>query len=90
LKGEEYEAEATAPQRSIDDYLRLSFIGLAIVAILLGIIGLIRGENLRLNIAGAALGVLAITFQVALVMFFAFLFMTLLVAVIDKLDFDFF
>ena len=89
LKGEEYEAEAQVRQRTLDDYLTYSFMGLALLAILLGVIGFVNKENMRPSIAGAALGGLAITFQVAIMFFFALLFVLLLSAVLDKLDFSF-
>ena len=89
LKGEEYEAESYTPPRTLDDYLTYSFIGLAAVAILFAIIGFIRHERMRPSIAGAALGGLAITFQFLTVLFFALLFVLLVSAVLDQLDFSF-
>ena len=89
LKGEEYEAESELPPKTVDDYLTYSFIGLAALAILMAVVGFVRRESLRANIAGAALGGLAITFQVAITMFFVLICAIVLSAVIDKLDFDF-
>ncbi len=89
LKGEEYEAANYTPPRTLDDYLTYSFIGLAAVAILLAIIGFIRHERMRPSIAGAALGGLAITFQFLTMLFFALLFVLLVSAVLDQLDFSF-
>lgn len=89
LRGEEYEARGSSRPKTLDDYLTYSFLGLALVAILLAVIGFIKREGLRPNIAGAALGGLAITFQVATVLFLALLFVLLLSAVLDKLDFSF-
>ena len=89
LKGEEYEAESAPRIRTLDDYLTYTFIGLGVLAILMGVIGFVRHERLRPAVAGAALGGLAITFQFAVMLFFALLCALLLAAVIDKLDFDF-
>ncbi len=89
LKGEEYEAKSQVRQRTLDDYLTYSIMGVAAIAILMGVIGFVRHESLRPSIAGAALGGLAITFQVAVMLFFALLFCLLLGAVLDKLDFGF-
>ena len=89
LKGEEYEAERNVQPRTLDDYLTYSFIGLAVVAILLSVIGFVKHERLRPSIAGAALGGLAITFQFATMVFFGLLCAIVLAAVIDKLGFDF-
>jgi hypothetical protein len=89
LKGEEYEAKSVARPRTMDDYLTYGLIGLAMLAILMSVIGFINHEKLRPNIAGAALGGLAITFQFLTVLFFALLFVLLLGAVLDKLDFSF-
>jgi len=89
LKGEEYEARDTARPRTLDDYLTYLFIGLAVLAILLAVIGFIRRESLRPAAVGAGLGGLAITFQFLTVMFFALLFILLISAVLDQLDFSF-
>jgi hypothetical protein len=89
LKGEEYEAERNVRARTLDDYLTLSLVALAVVSILLSVIGFVRHERLRPSIAGAALGGLAITFQFATIVFFGLLCAIILAAVIDKLDFDF-
>ncbi|MDJ0699621.1 MAG: hypothetical protein QNJ07_07165 [Woeseiaceae bacterium] len=89
LKGEDYEAKSQLRQRTLDDYLTYSIMGLAAIAILMAVIGFVRHERLRPSIAGAALGGLAITFQVAVTLFFALLFCLLLGAVLDKLDFGF-
>lgn len=89
LKGEEYEAESRVPPKTLDDYIRYGAIGTGVAAILMGLIGFIRHESLRPNVAGAALGGIAIAFQVAITMFFVALFVFLLAAVLDKLDFDF-
>lgn len=89
LKGEEYEARSYAPPRTLDDFLTYAFIGLAALAVLMAVVGFIRHERIRPGIAGAALGALAITFQFLTVLFFALLFVFLLSAVIDKLDFSF-
>jgi small-conductance mechanosensitive channel len=89
LKGEEYEAERNVRARTLDDYLTLSLVALAVVSILLSVIGFVRHERLRPSIAGAALGGLAITFQFATIVFFGLLCAIVLAAVIDKLDFDF-
>lgn len=89
LKGEEYKAERNVQPRTLDDYLTYSFIGLAVVAILLSVIGFVKHERLRPSIAGAALGGLAITFQFATMVFFGLLCAIVLAAVIDKLGFDF-
>lgn len=89
LKGEEYAAEATAPPRTLDDYLTYTFLTLALFAILMAVIGFVRQERWRASIAGAGLGALAITFQFAVAVFFGLLFALLLAAVVEKLDFDF-
>jgi hypothetical protein len=89
LKGEEYETKSNSRLRTLDDYLTYTLIGVAVLAILMSVIGFINHESLRPNIAGAALGGLAITFQFLTVMFFALLFVLLLGAVLDKLDFSF-
>lgn len=89
LKGEEYEARSSSPPRTMDDYLTYSFLTLAVLAILMAVIGFIKHESLRPSIAGAALGGLAITFQFAIVLFMTLLFVLLLSAVIDQLDFSF-
>ncbi len=89
LKGEEYEAAAQTRVRTLDDYLTYSFMGLAALAVLMAVIGFVRHERLRPSIAGAALGGLAITFQVAVTLFFALLFCLLLWPIIEKLDFSF-
>jgi len=89
LKGEEYETKSNSRPRTLDDYLTYTLIGVAVLAILMSVIGFINHESLRPNIAGAALGGLAITFQFLTVMFFALLFVLLLGAVLDKLDFSF-
>jgi len=89
LRGEEYEAEAYKPPRTLDDYLTYAFIGIALAAILAAIVGFVRRESLRANVAGAALGGLAITFQVATMLFFALLCVLLVSAVLDQLDFSF-
>ena len=89
LKGEEYEASATARPKTLDDYLTYSFMALAMMAILMSVIGFIKRESLRPSIAGAALGGLAISFQVATMLFMALLFAIVLGAVLDQLDFSF-
>lgn len=89
LKGEEYEVKSSVRARTLDDYLTYSVIGLAVIAILMAVIGFIKHERLRPSIAGAALGGLAITFQFAVVLFFALICAIVLGAIIDKLDFDF-
>ena len=89
LKGEAYEAEPEARPKTLDDYLTLTFMGLAALAILMGVIGFIQHERLRPSIAGAALGGLAITFQFAVVLFMALLFALILGAVLEQLDFSF-
>lgn len=89
LKGEEYEAASNVRQRTLDDYLTYSFIGMAVIAILASVIAFIRRESWRPGVAGAALGGLAITFQFAIMLFFGLLCAIVLAAVIDKLDFDF-
>ena len=66
-----------------------AFIGLAVVAILMAVIGFVRHERLRPAIAGASLGGLAITFQFATVVFFGLMFAIILAAAIDQLDFSF-
>ena len=90
LKGEEYDNGSSAKVRTMDDWLTYAFMAMAGIAILSSIIGFIQHERIRPAIAGAFLGGLAITFQVATVLFFAFLFAMVLTAVIDQLDFDFF
>lgn len=89
LKGEEYEARSTMSSKTLDDYLTYSFIAVALLAILLAVIAFIRHEPWRASAAGAALGGLAITFQFAIILFFGLLFVILLTAVMDKLDFSF-
>jgi len=89
LKGEEYEASSERVPKTLDDYLVYAFIALAMVAILMAVIGFVRREPLRPSIAGAALGGLAIVFQVTITLFFALLFVLLLSAVLDQLDFSF-
>ena len=89
LRGEEYEAQSSVQNTTIDDYLTYSFVATALLSILFSIIGFIRHEPMRISIAGGALGALAIAFQVATVLFMALLFALLLAAVIDKLDFSF-
>lgn len=89
LKGEKYEAKSQLRPRTLDDYLTYAFIALAGLAILAGIVGFIRRESLRPSFAGAALGGLAIAFQVATVLFIAFLCAIVLAAVLDQLDFSF-
>jgi hypothetical protein len=89
LKGEDYEAQRVVQPKTMDDYITYAAIGVAVTAILMAVIGFVRHESLRPNIAGAALGALAIAFQVAMMMFFAALCVFLLAAVLDKLDFDF-
>ncbi len=89
LKGEDYEVEATSPPRTVDDYLTYGFLGLALVAMFLAVVGFIRKESWRPAFAGAAFGAMAITFQFAIVVFFAILFAIILGSVLDKLDFDF-
>ncbi len=89
LKGEEYEAKSQQRPRTLDDYLTYAFMALAGLAILAGVVGFIRRENLRASFAGAALGGLAIAFQVATVLFIAFLCAIVLAAVIEQLEFGF-
>ncbi len=89
LKGEEYRAPSSTRPSTLDDYLTLSFIGLAVAAILMSVIGFIRQERWRPSVAGAVLGGLAITFQFAVAVFFGLLCALVLAAVIDKLDFEF-
>lgn len=89
LKGEEYEAQETVRPKTLDDYLTYSFLAAGMLAILLAVIGFIRHERIRPAIAGAALGGLAITFQFAVVLFMTLLFVLLVSAVLDKLDFSF-
>lgn len=87
LKGEEYAAEFQRRPKTLDDYLTFAFMALAGLAILAGVIGFIRRESLRPAFAGAALGGLAIAFQVATMLFIAFLCAIILAAVIGQLDF---
>ncbi len=89
LKGEEYEAKSRERVRTLDDYLTYGFIGAAILAIVLAVIGFVRHESFRPLVAGAAMGALAIAFQFFLTLFFVLLFVFLLSAVMDKLDFSF-
>ena len=88
LKGEEYEAPSNARPKTLDDYLTYSFIGLAVLAILMSVVGFIRHERWRPSIAGAALGGMTITFQFAVMLFFGLVCAIVLAAVIDKLDLD--
>ena len=67
----------------------MGFLAFAMLAILMSVIGFIHRESLRPLIAGAALGGLAITFQFAVVLFMALLFVLLWSAVVDQLDFGF-
>ena len=89
LKGEEYEAKPEVRPKTLDDYLTLGIMGIAALAILMGVIGFIQHERLRPSIAGAALGGLAITFQFAVVLFMALLFALILGVVLEQLDFSF-
>lgn len=89
LKGEEYESKSATRSRTLDDYLTYSFVALASLAILMAVIGFIRHEKPRPAIAGAAFGGMAIAFQVTMMLFFAMLFVFLVSAVLDKLDFGF-
>ena len=89
LKGEEYEARDTRPARTLDDYLTYLFVGMGLLAILMAVIGFIRRESLRPAVVGASLGGLAIAFQFVTVLFFALLFVLLISAVLDQLDFSF-
>lgn len=89
LKGEEYEAEEVVRERTIDDYMTYAFIGLALVAMFLAVLSFINKEPWRPAFAGVAFGAMAITFQFAVVVFFAIMFFLLLSAVIDQLGFDF-
>ncbi|MEM8817602.1 MAG: hypothetical protein AAGE85_17415 [Pseudomonadota bacterium] len=89
LKGEEYEARDVSRPRTLDDYLTYAFVALAMLAILMAVIGFIKRESLRPAFVGAALGGLAITFQFLTVLFFALLFVLLVSAVLDQLDFSF-
>ena len=89
LRGDEYVAEAAQRVRTLDDYLVYAALSVAGCAILLGLIGFLRREPLRASLSGAALGAMAITFQVALMVFFALLFVFLLSNVLDNLDFSF-
>ena len=89
LKGEEYTAKSNVRQRTLDDYMTYTFIGLAVLAILMAIVAFIRDEPWRPIVAGAGLGGLASASQFTIVVFFALLFAFLLAAVLDKLDFSF-
>ena len=89
LKGEEYESGGNSQPKTLDDYLTYSFMALAMIAILMSVIGFVKHESLRPNVAGAALGGLAISFQVATMLFMALLFAIVLAAVIRQLDFSF-
>ena len=89
LKGEEYEAEPDVRPKTLDDYMTLGFMGLAVLAILMAIIGFIQHERIRPSVAGAALGGLAITFQFAVVLFMGLLFVLILAVVLEQLDFSF-
>lgn len=89
LKGEAYEAPPVVRQRTIDDYVTYGCIAAGVLAILLAVAGFIRKESWRPLVAGAALGGLAITFQFAVVVFFALLFALILGTVLDQLDFSF-
>lgn len=90
LKGEEYEYKEERTYRSLDDYVKYALLGSGSLAILMAVIGFVRHENLRASIAGGSLGAMGIAFQVAMVMFFALLFVFLVSAVLDKLSFDIF
>lgn len=89
LKGEDYEARSTVQPKTLDDYLTYALMALASLAILMAVIGFVRRESLRASVAGAALGGMAITFQVAVVMFFILIGVLLLSAVLEQLDFSF-
>lgn len=89
LKGEDYQAEAVVRTRTIDDYLTYAFIALAGLAILLAVIGFVKREPLRAVAAGGALGLMAITFQFVMILFFVLVFVALSSVVIDQLDFSF-
>lgn len=89
LKGEDYQPEVKVRARSLDDYLTYTFIALAGLAILLAIIGFVQREPWRAVAAGGVLGLMAITFQFVMILFFALLFVVLLSSVIDTLDFSF-
>ena len=89
LKGEAYSAKQRVQPRTLDDYLTLSFMVAAALAVLLAIVGFIRHERWRPGVAGAALGGMAIAFQFATVVFIGLLCAIVLAAVIDKLDFSF-
>ena len=62
----------------------MGFLAFAMLAILMSVIGFIHRESLSPLIAGAA-----ITFQFAVVLFMALLFVLLWSAVVDQLDFGF-
>ena len=55
--------EPMAPQRDIDDYLKIAVAALAGLAIVLGVAALIRHERKRAAVAGIALGGLAVGIQ---------------------------
>lgn len=88
LKGEEYEAAPRVRERTLDDYLTFAFLALAAGALLLSAIGFVRHEPWRPSVVGVAFAGLALSFQFAVVLFFALLFAVMLSAVIDKLDFS--
>ncbi len=90
LRGEDVAAEPALRQRTKDDYLTFGLLGLAGLSILMALIGLVKQERLRVLVAGAGLGGLAIAFQVATVVFFALLFVLLITPVIEQLDFGLF
>lgn len=87
LRGETYEAPTEASGRGPDAWLQLAVTGAGLGAVALGVVALLCGERLRIAGAGAALGALALAFQVAIVLFALLILAILIAAVVERLDF---
>ena len=85
IKGEAYEPPPGPASRTKDEWLKIGIAAASLAAVLLAVIGIIRKESLRVAGSAAALGILDITFQVAITLFAVLLFCVLVAAVLASL-----
>ena len=88
IKGQEYKSTNEEVRFGPDKIVELSVIILGFVAIVFGVMGFIQKEQLRPSCSAIALGVGAVTFQVAVVIAAAIIFVFILAIFLGSLGFS--
>jgi len=85
FKGEEYVAPAKESGIGPDKIVEYSVIAFGFLALVLGVVGFVRGEDIKANGAAVAVGAGAITFQFAVAVVGAILGIMLIAAIIGSI-----